>query len=411
MGRKDIKSKYLRHYAFPAPISKSGKKISIVIPAYAEHILLPETLDSLNQCSNAEQVRVIVVVNHGPAASDSVIDSNERAWNFLQSSAGQLRYDLVAIDCRNKGAFARSKKIGVGLARKVGMDSALESFSGAVGQGLLVCLDADCLVSKNYVLELLRWQQDCPAQGTVNIPFEHRLPKPGPQRQAIVTYELFLRYYVGGLKAFANPYAHHSMGSAYGTRMQTYCAVRGMARLKAAEDFYFLDKVRKVAPIGQLLKAKVYPSARTSDRVLFGTGKTMMKAQRGDLLKYFYDPKSFPLMARIRTLLSRGGHEDEVKALADESSLALFDYLKSRRWTKVRSRLFKFVGGTSVATGRFDDWFDGLESLKLAHFIRDELYPPQLALEAMPALAQLLGEKAPEGDLEAWLQWAREVIP
>jgi GT2 family glycosyltransferase len=413
MARKDIRTKYLEQYASVMDLPESARSLTAVIPAYGEDILLPKLLESLSACALAEKLRVVVVVNHGERATIEDVSSNDRSWDFLQSHNDSYPFELQSLDCRNKGAFFNNKKAGVGLARKIGLDSALASHSEA--DSVLICLDADCQVSTNYVSQLLRWQEECPDQGTVTIPFEHILPTDHAHRQAIMTYELFLRYYVGGLRSIANPYAHHSMGSAFATRSHTYLAVRGMVRRQAAEDFYFLDKVRKIAPIGTLVEARVYPSSRISERVIFGTGKTMLKARDGDPLSDFYDLRSFPLMKSLRELLRLGGNEAALTALEARSGLKIGQYLGSRNWKKAKAQLFHEKDGQIVSKGRFDDWFDGLETLKLIHFIRDTLYPAQGALEVLPSFARLLGDEEMEEnvnlDLEQWLNWGREHIP
>jgi len=44
---------------------------------------------------------------------------------------------------------------GVGLARKIGMDTALQIFDYSIpGKKLIISLDADCLVEENYLSEI-----------------------------------------------------------------------------------------------------------------------------------------------------------------------------------------------------------------------------------------------------------------
>jgi len=50
-----------------------------------------------------------------------------------------------------------------------------------------------------------------------------------------------------------------------------------MNRRKAGEDFYFLHKLVLLGPYGNISSTTVYPAARTSDRVPFGTGAAMKK--------------------------------------------------------------------------------------------------------------------------------------
>ena len=51
--------------------------------------------------------------------------------------------------------------------------------------------------------------------------------------------------------------------------------------MKSGEDFYLLQKLRKMAPISNWNDELVYPAARFSDRVFFGTGPAMIKGSEG----------------------------------------------------------------------------------------------------------------------------------
>ena len=65
---------------------------------------------------------------------------------------------------------------------------------------------------------------------------------------------------------------------------------------KAAEDFYFLQKLAKIFKIVKINSTIVHPSARESWRVPFGTGKSVMKFHSGENQISFYDPKIFKIL-------------------------------------------------------------------------------------------------------------------
>ena len=67
------------------------------------------------------------------------------------------------------------------------------------------------------------------------------------------------------------------IGSAFAVRADAYVKQGGMNRRQAGEDFYFLYKLTKLGKLTELKDAFVYPSARVSDRVPFGTGAAMTK--------------------------------------------------------------------------------------------------------------------------------------
>jgi hypothetical protein len=54
----------------------------------------------------------------------------------------------------------------------------------------------------------------------------------------------------------------------------------------SGEDFYFLQKLKKYGRILIWNEEKVYPAARFSDRVYFGTGPAMIRGNAGDWSAY-----------------------------------------------------------------------------------------------------------------------------
>ena len=113
------------------------------------------------------------------------------------------------------------------------------------------------------------------------VAYEHQMPSDDIEQAAICSYEIFLRYWVLGLQYARSPYAFHSIGSTIVTTADGYLAVRGMNRREAGEDFYFLNKLAKTGPIRQIRETVVYPSARISRRVPFGTGAAVEKIVSG----------------------------------------------------------------------------------------------------------------------------------
>ena len=64
---------------------------------------------------------------------------------------------------------------GVGLARKIGMDLAIDYFYKTGNpEGILISLDADCTVSKNYLRDIYDAFQDEKVQCTIHN-FHHRV--------------------------------------------------------------------------------------------------------------------------------------------------------------------------------------------------------------------------------------------
>ena len=111
-------------------------------------------------------------------------------------------------------------------------------------------------------------------------------------------YDKHMNYYVDGLRSAGSPYAHHSLGSTIAIHAMTYASIRGYPKRSAGEDFYLLNKTRKIAPIETLTAPILTIEARLSERVPFGTGLPCRILSRGYTATsgntYFsYHPKSF----------------------------------------------------------------------------------------------------------------------
>jgi hypothetical protein len=95
-----------------------------------------------------------------------------------------------------------------------------------------------------------------------------------------------MRNYALNLWRIANPYRYTALGSAMALPIRAYRAIGGMTPKKSGEDFYFLQKLVKYGKLLTWNEEKVYPAARFSDRVFFGTGPAMIKGDRGDWDSY-----------------------------------------------------------------------------------------------------------------------------
>ena len=164
-------------------------------------------------------------------------------------------------------------KGGVGWARKIVLDEAARLLSQ---EGIMLCLDSDCTVAQNYLKVVTDHFQSNPDCNAVSIYFEHNLDTLGyDERHAIIQYELHLRYLVHAMRWAGHPFAFQTVGSSMAVRRKGYLAHGGMNTRQAGEDFYFLQKFIEVDSLQEIRNTTVYPSARISDRVPFGTGRAM----------------------------------------------------------------------------------------------------------------------------------------
>jgi len=212
----------------------------IVIPAYQEKELM-ETLNSLSACTLPEiSIEVIIVLNDREQDDPSV-------WKFHQAQQENLTVWCAEQnrDCLQffpiYAAQLPAKKAGVGLARKIGLDEGIRRFAAAQRAGILVCLDADTLVAKNYFVAILKYFQQAVKSPAASIAYAHRLEGlTADSRRAILQYELHLRIFLAAKRWIGFPFAYETIGSAMAVRADKYCEQGGMNTRKAGEDFYFL---------------------------------------------------------------------------------------------------------------------------------------------------------------------------
>ena len=140
------------------------------------------------------------------------------------------------------------------------------------------------------------------------LPFIHLPTNDQELSEATLLYELRLHHYVLQLMAINSSYAFHTLGSACAFNAEAYAAVRGMPLRSAAEDFYILNKLAKVAPVHRATGPMVTIEARTSSRVPFGTGPAVQKLTESAVPTdepIFYDARCFETLSRVHELFER----------------------------------------------------------------------------------------------------------
>lgn len=250
----------------------------VVIPCFREpHIL--QTLESLIQCDLPRQkTEVIVLINHSEIASDEIKKYNH---NTKAEVDGWIsKYNSEKISFFAVGPIELPKKwAGVGLARKSGMDEVLRRFNLLEKpNGIIVSLDADTLVAKNYLVEIEKHFSRFPKNIGATISFQHQVKGLGEkQLKGILLYERYLLYYKNALRFIGYPNPIFTVGSAFAVTAAGYIKRGGMTRRQAGEDFYFLQTLAQIGTVGEITSTTVYPSARESDRIPFGTGPAIAK--------------------------------------------------------------------------------------------------------------------------------------
>jgi len=374
----------------------------VVIPCLAEKSSLPATLASLACNSDRELGRslILCVINNRrlPVSSPEEIKDNQETIHYLQALINGLpgpapaNLRLAYIDAASPGREMPDTCGGVGTARKIGLDMALRLFDDTrPGEKLLISLDADTLVEPNY-LEAIR-SFFGPGKAAAVVSYAHQIPAAAGARLAICSYEIFLRYYVLGLRYAGSPYAFSSIGSAMVCTAGAYVAVGGMNRRDAAEDFYFLNKLAKFKAVASIRTTTVHPSARSSRRVPFGTGRRIIRFLEEDHEEWLlYDPHIFCILRRWLQLMEAAPDREtaEIMSMAGEIDVRLRAFLELHQfaaaWSKIRANVKRREG----LLRHFHCWFDGFKTLKLVHFLTDQGLPQISMFSALEGLLRLM---------------------
>lgn len=343
-------------------------KIIIVIPVYNEENI-SATLDSLfiNQDDLSFSVEVITLVNNSEDAKPEIKDQNLATFKELEKLSKTyqiINITLIPVYINNLD----QKHAGVGWARKLGMDLALQRFRKINYDGVIVGLDADTTVESNYLNSIYHFFKKTNFN-SASIHFEH--PIQGNDfddlhYQQIINYELHLRYYKNSLE-FANlPYSYHTIGSAFAVNASSYAKQGGMNRRKAGEDFYFITKLIKGENFGEITKTKVIPSPRISKRVPFGTGRSIYEGinnQKNLLLTY--DFKTFELIKNWIELIENKVFKYEF------FPVLLRSFMPKDKWIKNHLMILNNTNSDIKYMKLFFSVFDSFWMLKLIHFLRD----------------------------------------
>ncbi len=371
---------YFKRFATPetlikSPIDSSCQMI-VVIPCHNEPNLI-DTLESIKACTPLNyKVEVIIVVNdkaenENPEVRKQNTQTTKSFYNWNKGpESNNLVFHLIeALEMPRKTA-------GVGLARKIGMDEALRRFHSINKDGAIVCLDADCTVSKNYFSAIdSQFIQSNAGLGEMHYKHPFEKETNASLSTGIVNYELFLRYYVEGLKQAGFPYAIQTVGSCMLVRASVYAKHGGMNKRKAGEDFYFLHKIIPHEKFVEVNKGIVYPSCRTSDRVPFGTGKAQQDWLDQDILAYLtYNPRVFEELKILIGSVSEF-YQKETDLVIDNLPEIPKAFIRAHEYSSKIELIKSNCKTLNQFKKQFFIWFDGFICMKFVHFVRDQFLP------------------------------------
>jgi hypothetical protein len=261
-----------------------GSVIYLALPVMDEAETLTSVLEALS-VQSVQDYRLFICVNQPDEWWDqkekkAICETNHETLEMINSLKDPR---ITCIDRSSKGKGWIGRNHGIGWARKVLMDriSAVAS-----SEDYLVSLDADTVFGPGYLKSVKNNLDENPKAVALSIPYYHRLTGNEPIDRSMLRYEIYMRSYAINLFRINNPYCFSALGSAIALPIRSYKAIGGMTPKLSGEDFYFLQKLVKFGTVLHWNSELVYPAARLSQRVYFGTGPALIKGLEGDWNSY-----------------------------------------------------------------------------------------------------------------------------
>lgn len=389
-----VLEKYLAGYAEPeanaifghdAIFRENGQttyEYCLTIPAYQESF---EQLAQVWQDIEPQISCLIILVINSPSADEpwahllvnsltesggsSVTNGQNTLIRSLDGANGNdhqhPNIDLLIVD-RFSVNLTLPEKSGVGLARKIAADMAAKLIQQQVIRTpWIFATDADAILPVDY-FDITPEANDA----ALLYPFRHVAP--ASLKQASDLYELTLLYYAAGLVYAGSPYAFPTIGSTIACHVHHYAAVRGFPIRTTGEDFYLLNKLRKVGQVRAIDHSPIVIAGRESDRVPIGTGRGITKIMALESPEHdmrVEHPDCFTTLKHFLAMLDWAATTRNSPAHYHDRILA--EYAEKIGLTRhIESRVQSGTGNAAVRK-QITDWFDGLKSRQLVHHFRD----------------------------------------
>ena len=257
-----------------------SRRIFFAIPVMDEMNYLPATLDCIAGQRCEAEIIVYVCVNQpekwwNDAEKINICQNNQQLLKYLQNHSLP---NLHILDKSTKGNGWTDFQQGVGYARKLLADQIMQL---ANADDILISMDADTTFNPSYCQSIMNNFAAHKQAVAMAVSYYHLLTNKEKEDRAMLRYEIYTRNYNLNLLRINSPYSYTALGSAIACPVKSYKAVGGFDGQESGEDFYFLRKLRKYGKILIYNEEKVYPAARFSSRVPFGTGPAMLKGSVG----------------------------------------------------------------------------------------------------------------------------------
>lgn len=334
-------------------------KIYLALPVLNESANLPALLENLKDQSfgNFELFVCVNQPNHywDDPAGRAICRDNRKSMELLQ---GQKSFRIHLIDRSSAGNAWKGKHFGVGWARKTLMD-AINQEAGK--DDLIISIDADTFYPPEYLDSVIEVFEGFPtAHGLAN-PYYHPLSGDENIDKAILHYEIYMRNYNINMLLIDNPYSFTALGSAMSVPVWAYRKVGGITPHKSGEDFYFLQKLRKSGDLLSWNRIPVFPSARASDRVFFGTGPAIIRGLKNDWQSYpVYHHRFFEEIKEV--------YENFFSLYTDEMDSPVIEFLKDH--LKDPDFLKPLRGNASSPASFSKAMFRKIDALRILQYLK-----------------------------------------
>lgn len=354
-------------------------QIAVIIPVLNEFPSIKCTVHSLLFAAEnvpSAKIRLIFVINNRYSASEDEKANNGLCYDFLRNTAEKQEKAHSNVHITVIPAFQGNKqfgeKDGVGLARKIGMDFALE-----MEDEILCCLDGDTTVDATYFSALR--ETLFPHHGDFALfRFQHSCDNP-TTATAIAQYETFLKSHSEKLKACFSPYFPTAISPTIACTRSAYAQCGGMRENLAGEDFYFLQALIKTCVLGKMqrknlrknfadfsdqikfISSVVHPSSRVSARTPFGTGQSVQNRT---------EPREFPseFYSTLKTFYATMWEFCLHGKAPENLSSPLTDFLEEEDFFRKFQQICRnFPHNPMGQMAGFHILFDGLKEIRYCH--------------------------------------------
>ncbi|MBR2510203.1 MAG: hypothetical protein IKB71_10735 [Lentisphaeria bacterium] len=339
---------------------------AVVVPMLNENDNAESFFSNLLQAittAEDEKILVAAVVNCHKNSPEEYKKDNFLLLERLRKNEFKIP-NLAIFDHTSDG---KTLKNGVGEARKIGMDHVLNLFDFKDFENSVICsLDADTIISNDYFSRIRQGMNQNKSCGALTFNVKHQLDAINPE--AIKQYEEYMQSYRTGLEYANSPYAFFTVGSAFAVRASAYIYAGGMRKLKAGEDFYFLQSAVKSSGVKHFPQVTVQPSARFSPRVPFGTGTALQAITEN--AKEFIPFPQFAFEA-LKNVIS-AAEEDKLispqkylESISPESRAFFKQHNFETDWQKVTGNMPQ----KQLPSAFLLHWFDGLKTLQFLKYM------------------------------------------